>query len=109
MRYLSQTARMSQLNAILAATASTATPLLQFTKEDPLHFAHAKLAQLLFYGGNAYGPKGVIWKTGINGLDRTLLYPAIRAVAANPIGFARGSLYHTYINLTAADVNALAD
>ena len=69
MRYLSQTAKMGQLNTILAAAASTATPLLPFNEEDPLHFAHARLAMLLFYSGNAYGPKGVIYGTGINGVS----------------------------------------
>jgi hypothetical protein len=108
MRYLPQTARISQLNAILGAAASTAKPLWPFDEEDPLHFAHGRLCMLLFYSGNAYGPKGVIWGTGINGVDRNLLYPAIRAVAANPIGQARSCLTETYRNLTAADVNALA-
>ncbi|HSP41422.1 MAG TPA: DUF6288 domain-containing protein [Luteolibacter sp.] len=108
MRYLPQTAKMSQLSAILTAAASTAKPLLPFDEEDPLHFAHGRLCMLLFYSGSAYGPKGVIWGTGINGVDRNLLYPAIRAVAANPIGQARGCLTETYRNLTAADVNALA-
>jgi hypothetical protein len=61
MRYLPQTARMSQLNAILSAAATTAKPLFPFDEEDPLHFAHGRLAMLLFYSGNAYGPKGVIW------------------------------------------------
>lgn len=56
----------------------------------------------LSYSGNAYGPRGVIWGSGINGVDRNLLYPAIRAVAANPIGMARSCLTQTYRNLTAA-------
>ncbi|HSH17362.1 MAG TPA: HEAT repeat domain-containing protein, partial [Verrucomicrobiae bacterium] len=109
MRYLPQTAKMTQLNAALSAAASTGAPLFPFIEEDPLHFAHGRLASLLFYSGNAYGPKGMIWGTGINGVDRNLLYPAIRAVAQNPIGFARSTLATTYQNLTAADVNALAD
>ena len=108
MRYLPQTAKMTQLNAVLSAAAGTAAPLMPFNEEDPLHFAHGRIAVLLFYSGNAYGPKGMIWGTGINGVDRGLLYPAISAVAANPIGFCRSSLYETYRNLTVADVNALA-
>lgn len=108
MRYLPQANKMTNLNTILAAAASTGTPLLPYNEEDPLHFAHARLAMLLFYSGNAYGPKGVIWNT-VSGVDRNYLYPAIRAVAANPIGQARSTLSVTYTNLTAADVNALAD
>ncbi|MCU0780626.1 MAG: DUF6288 domain-containing protein, partial [Akkermansiaceae bacterium] len=107
MRYLPQTAKMTQLHAVLSAAASTAKPLFPFDGEDPLHFAHGRIAMLLFYSGSAYGPKGMIWGTGINGVDRNLLYPAIRAVAANPIGMCRSTLQQTYQNLTAADVNAL--
>ena len=108
MRYLPQAAKMGQLNAILAATASTATPLFPIQEEDPLHMAHGRLAMLLFYSGSAYGPKGVIWNN-LTGIDRTLLYPAIRAVAANPIGLCRSTLATTYQNLTQADFLALAD
>jgi autotransporter-associated beta strand protein len=111
MRYLPDSAKLSQLNAILSAAASTAKPLMPFDEEDPLQFAHGRLAMLLFYSGNAYGPKGVIWGSKINSptvINRSLLYPAIRAVAANPVGQARSCLTETYRNLTAADVNALA-
>ncbi len=111
LRYLSTSAKLGVLNTILAAAASTATPLLPYNEEDPLHFAHARLGMLLFYSGNAYGPKGVIYGNGINTnpVDRNLLYPAIRAVAYNPIGQARGTLTDTYRKLTPADVTALAD
>ena len=107
MRYLPQSAKMTQLNAVLAAAVATARPLSPFDSEDPLQFDHGRIAMLLFYGGNAYGPKGMIWNN-LSGVDRSLLYPAIRAVAANPVGQARSCLYHAYLQLTAADVNALA-
>ncbi|MBT8044249.1 MAG: HEAT repeat domain-containing protein, partial [Verrucomicrobiae bacterium] len=109
MRYLPQANKMEHINTILSAAASTGGPLFPLNEEDPLHFAHSKLAMLLFYSGNAYGPRGAIWGTGINGIDRAYLYPAIRAVAANPIGQARSTLATTYENLTAADVDALAE
>jgi hypothetical protein len=111
LRYLSTSAKLGVLNTILAAASSTASPLLPYNEEDPLHFAHARLGMLLFYSGNAYGPKGVIYGNGINSnaVDRNFLYPAIRAVAANPIGQARGTLTDTYRKLTPADVLALAD
>lgn len=112
MRYLPDSAKLSQLNAVLSAAANTGKPLMPFDEEDPLHFAHGRLAMLLFYSGTAYGPKGFLWGSKINTptvIDRNLLYPAIRAVAANPIGQARSTLDQTYRNLTSADVNALAD
>jgi len=108
LRYLPQTDRLSVLNTILAAVVSTAKPLLPMAEEDPLQFAHARLCKLLFNAATFMGPTGVIAGTGINGVDRNLLYPAIRAVAATPNGGARGGLETTFPNLTQADIDALA-
>lgn len=101
-------ARTPVVNTILAAAASTARPLVPFIEEDPLQFAHSKTAMLLFYSGNAYGPKGVLYNS-ITGIDRNLLYPAIRAVAATPTGLARSTLYSTYSLLTKNDTIAVAE
>ena len=108
LRYLPNADRQSQLTKILTAAASNARPLVPFDEEDPLHFDHGRLAMLLFYGGNAYGPKGILW-SNITGVDRNLLYPAIRAVASNPVGQARSTLASVYPLLTKADTIALAD
>ena len=108
MRYLSTSAKRGQLDTILAAAASTSRPLFPMDEEDPLHFAHGRLAMLLFYGWSAFGPKGVIWGSGISGVDRDLLYPAIRAVAETPVGLCRSTLNKTYENLTHDDVLAVA-
>ncbi|MES2980861.1 MAG: DUF6288 domain-containing protein [Verrucomicrobiota bacterium] len=109
LRYLPQEDRLAQVNAILAAAASTAKPFYPIDEKDPLHFAHHRLCMLLFYSGSASGPTGVISGNKIIGIDRNLLYPAIRAVAANPNGQARSTLDQTYRNLTQADVEALGD
>lgn len=108
LRYLPDPARRSVLNEILRATASTAKPLLPIDPDDPLHFAHGRLGVLLFYTGSAYGPKGILHNS-INGVDRALLYPAIRAIASTPIGLSRSTLQKTYQNLTREDVLELAD
>ncbi|MES2980862.1 MAG: DUF6288 domain-containing protein [Verrucomicrobiota bacterium] len=108
LRFLPQTNRLAQVNTIMAAAASTAKPFYPIHEEDPLHFAHHRLCMLLFYSGSAYGPTGVISGNKIIGIDRNLLYPAIRAVAANPNGQARSGLDQTYRNLTQVDVDALA-
>ena len=108
MRFLPTAVRTAHLNAVLAATTSTAMPVSPPNEEDPLHFAHGRLAMLLFYGGNAYGPKGIIWNN-LTGVDRNLLYPAIRAAAATPVGLCRSSLKQTYDNLIQTDYLALAD
>ena len=79
------------------------TPLYPMVEEDPLQFAHAKLGMLLFYSWSAFGPKGILWDS-VDGVDRNLLYPAIRAISETPVGLARGTLEKTYDNLTYADV-----
>jgi len=109
MRHLPNSSTLPFLNTLLAAAASTAEPLFPMVEEDPLHMAHGRLALLLFYSGSVFGPKGIIWGDGIDGVDRNLLYPAIRAVAETPHGSARSTLYHTYQNLDHADVLALAE
>ena len=61
-----------------------------------------------FYNGSAYGPKGVLYNS-LTGINRSLLYPAIRAVAATPTGLARSTLASTYGMLTLSDTLAVAD
>jgi hypothetical protein len=108
LRYLPDPARRSVLDDILRATATTAKPLFPIDADDPLHFAHGRLGVLLFYSGTAYGPKGILHNS-VDGVDRELLYPAIRAVARTPIGLSRSTLSLTYQNLTKEDVLELAD
>jgi hypothetical protein len=108
LRYLPAPAQRAVLDDILRAAASTAKPLFPLDPDDPLHFAHGRLAMLLFYSGKAYGPKGIL-HSSVEGVDRALLYPAIRAIAQTPIGLARSTLHQTYQNLTKEDVLELAD
>lgn len=108
LRYLPNADRQAQLTKILTAAAANARPVLPYDEEEPLHFDHGRLAMLLFYSGNAYGPKGILYNN-ITGVDRNLLYPAIRAVAANPVGQARSTLASIYPLLTKADTLAVAD
>ena len=108
MRYMPSADRQAQLTKILTATAANARPVLPYDEEDPLHFDHGRLAMLLFYSGNAYGPKGILYNN-ITGVDRNLLYPAIRAVAGTPIGMSRSTLASIYPLLTKADTQAVAD
>ncbi|MHC4253500.1 MAG: HEAT repeat domain-containing protein, partial [Planctomycetota bacterium] len=73
---------------------------------DPMEFGAGSLAYALFYPGGASGPPGVLAKS-IEGVDRKLLYPAIRAVARNPDSHARGCLRSTYTLLTLEDARVL--
>jgi hypothetical protein len=76
-------------------------------ESDPLRFGQGSLCYALFYpGGNVAGRPGLLAKS-IEGIDRELLYPAIRAVAIHPDGHARGCLRSTYTHLTMEDIKVL--
>lgn len=109
MRLLPQELKMAEVETILKASVSTSKPAWPLDPEDPVQFAHGRLCMLLFYGGSAYGPKGVLSGKEVADTDRSLLYPAIRAVAGNPAGQSRGVVKHVYEHLTEKDLTALAD
>lgn len=104
MRYLPDSDRRAYLDTILTVAESTSQPLYPMVEDDPLHFAHGRLAALLF---SKSSPRGIIY-SNFEGVDRDLLYPAIRAVAENPIGTARSQLERPYTNLTLDDVLELS-
>jgi hypothetical protein len=108
LRYVSTESKMKHLNTILEVTAKTIKPIFPIDDDDPLQFAHHQLAMLLFYDGNAYGPKGVLAKS-IKGVDRKLLWPAVRAVAKTPAGQGRSTVGSIYKQLTQDEVVELAD
>ena len=109
LRYFPNAIRLSVLNTVLAAAASTARPLFPLDAEDPLHLDHAMIAMLLFYNGNTgNNPRGMLLGA-LTGVDRNLLYPAIKAIAATPLGGCRSTLETPYGNLTRADLHALAE
>jgi len=75
--------------------------------KDPRGFQRRGLAFSLFYPRGALGGDGLLARS-IDGVDRSLLYPAIRGVATTDDGRARGCLRSVYQNLTLDDVKALA-
>jgi hypothetical protein len=84
---------------MLAAVARTAEPLEPIAWADPIHLTHGELAAALFKG---------LLRTSIDGVDRGLLHPAIRAVSRNADGMARATLTHLLEHqLAVADVQAL--
>ena len=102
LREMPQNLRAPHLNTVMAAAAANAAPLLPFNAEDPAHLAHARFGPLLF------NSDGMV-PTDLSGVDRNLLYPAIRAVAQNPVGICRSSLSRIYDNLNQTDYQALVD
>jgi hypothetical protein len=83
---------------ILKAVVSTAEPLQPISWADPIQFTHGQLAGTLFAGPLTPQVKQV---------DKSLLYPAIRVIALNPDGMARGPLGRYFQALSAEEVQAL--
>ena len=87
------------LAGMLQAVVATAEPLQPIVWDDPIQLTHGELAATLF---------GNVMKNSIEGVDRQLLYPSIRAVALNADGMARATLRKTFEKLlTLEDVQAL--
>jgi len=87
------------LPGMLQAVVVTAEPLQPIVWDDPIQLTHGELAATLF---------GNLMKNSIEGVDRKLLYPSIRAVAKNADGMARATLRKTFEKLlTLEDVQAL--
>lgn len=83
---------------ILKAVVSTAEPLQPISWSDPIQFTHGQLAGTLFSGPLTPQVKQV---------DKRLLYPAIRVIALNPDGMARGPLGRYFQGLSVEEVQAL--
>jgi len=84
---------------ILEAVVKTAEPLQPISWADPIQFTHGQLAGTLFAGPLTPNVKQV---------DKSLLYPAIRVIALNPDGMARGPMGRYFQSLTVEEAQALA-
>ena len=85
---------------MLRSVIDTAEPIQPVAWDDPIQFSHGELAKALFGG---------LLRHSIEGVDKKSLYPAIRAIAQNPDGRARGNLRPAFEQLlTLEDVQALA-
>ena len=88
------------LIGMLQAVVVTAEPLQPVVWDDPIQLTHGQLADALFGG---------LMRNSIQGVDKALLYPAIRAVSRNADGMARMHLRGTFEKqLSLEDVQALA-
>jgi len=85
---------------MLKTVADTAEPLQPIVWDDPIQFTQSELAGALFDG---------LMRRSCDGVDRKLLYPAIKAIARNANGSARATLSDTFKSSpTPEDVQALA-
>ncbi|MHB1036916.1 MAG: DUF6288 domain-containing protein [Pirellulales bacterium] len=85
--------------AMLKAVTQTAEPLQPIIWDDPIQLTHGELAAALFQGP---------LRSSIKGMDRDLLYPAIRAISRNADGMARATLRDIFeTQLSVEDVQAM--
>ena len=98
--HLSPDARMASVNDLLTLAARK-------NPDDPRGMTQRADANALFepYPGSDE-PQGIL-ADSLTGVDRQLLYPAIRSVLENDDGAARLTLGHIYEKLTDRDVAAL--
>ncbi|HEX5790096.1 MAG TPA: DUF6288 domain-containing protein, partial [Luteolibacter sp.] len=102
-------ASLSQLGP--EARRSSIEPLLRLmvsgNPADPRGMVQRAASAALFapYPGSG-GPKGIL-ADGLDGVDRKLLYPAMRAAMQNQDGVARASVAAIYGKLNEADLKAL--
>lgn len=90
--------------AAIGKPAEAAIPTLlklavQDDQSDPRGFTQRYLAVALFYRGGALGQRGLLSRS-LDGVDRRLLYPAIRRLLQNDDGRARAALESVYRNLS---------
>jgi len=98
LKKMRETARPA-LPGMLQAMIDTAQPLQPVAWDDPIQISQGQLADALFGG---------LLRNSIQGVDKQLLYPAIKAVSLNPDGMARAHLKGTFERqLTLEDVQAL--
>lgn len=92
--------RKSSVNDLLGMT-------VRANPADPRHMAGRAASMALFspYPGS-HEPRSILAES-LEGIDRELLYPAIRAVLENEDGAARGSLQRIYGQLTDRDLVVL--
>jgi len=75
-------------------------------RNDPRRFTQRYLSFCLFYPGGALRMRGLIAHS-LDGVDRQLLYAAVKKLLANDDGRARGAVGSVYRNLTYKEVKPL--
>jgi len=90
----------------LLSAARPAIPVLlkmavRHSPDDPRRVLQHDIGRALFYNGGAQPRRGLLPHYGLEGVDRSLLIPAIREILTNENGWARSTLSHwVYPQLT---------
>ncbi len=104
---LKNPAKNGELDVVLAAAAAAQRDAFPVAPRDPLQLDLKEMGNILF------GSTGILYDatngSDLRGVDRQLLYPAIRAIANCPSGLGRSTLRNASRGLDLADVEALGD
>ncbi|MBK8978461.1 MAG: HEAT repeat domain-containing protein [Planctomycetes bacterium] len=97
--------------AAIGAPARSAVPTMlrlavRDDRDDPREFTQRYLAFCLFYPGGALDMRGLLARS-LDGVDRELLYPAIRRLLRNDDGRARGAVATVYQHLDLDEIAPL--
>ncbi len=103
-------AKAGQLNTVMAAAAAAQRPVFPMDPRDPLQHDLYAMGLLLFSGDTNPVERGILYvypNIVLTGVDRQLLYPAIRAIASSSSGSGRSTLGGVMSVLTEDEVKAL--
>jgi autotransporter-associated beta strand protein len=102
-RAMPAAANQPHVNAIMQACITNQKPLLPLDPQDPMQTVNGNLCSALF------APHEAFYTLSLVGIDRNLLYGAIRACAANPQADVRNGLSTIYPKLTQTDIEQVGD
>ena len=102
-RVMPVAANIPHINAIMQACITNMRPVLPIDPEDPIQLVNENLCGALF------PPYAALYSHNLVGIDRELLYGAMRACASSPLSATRVSLSLIYPKLTPVDIDKVAD
>ena len=102
-RYMPAAANKPHVTALMQACITNSKPLLPLDPEDPMQTVNGNLCSALF------APHAALYTHDLVGLDRELLYGAMRVCASNAQAEVRNGLHNIYPKLTQTDVDKVAD
>ncbi len=102
-RYMPAAANKPHVNTIMQACITNQRPLLPLDPQDPMQTVNGNLCSALF------APWAALYQHDLVGVDRNLLYGAMRVCAANAQAEVRSGLSTIYPKLTQTDIDQVAD
>jgi len=96
----------------LLSVAKPAIPVLlkmavKHSPDDPRRVLQHDIGRALFYNGRAQPRRGLLVEYGLDDVDRSLLFPAIKEILTNENGWARSTLSWVYKELPDTELEQL--